>query len=205
MTEARIMRRDRPTADQRREEILSAAVQCFREKGFHAASMSSIAAAFGMSAGHIYNYFESKDAIIEALVDKWSELLLKELTLNWSPDPEKSKKYIAENVAKELRRWTDATNRALFFEIAAECTRNERIAAAVKRAQDKALQHLYEQALQKYAEMNIPAPSDLRLKILSGMAFIEGMGIKVISQYPDADMDKIIYLCTETISNLQRL
>ena len=56
-----------PKAAQRCEEILDAAIRCFREKGFHAASMSSIAKAFGMSAGHIYNYFDSKEDIIEAI------------------------------------------------------------------------------------------------------------------------------------------
>ena len=60
-----------PKAAQRREEILDAAIRCFREKGFHAASMSSIAKAFGMSAGHIYNYFDSKEDIIEAIVNRW--------------------------------------------------------------------------------------------------------------------------------------
>lgn len=60
-----------PKAAQRCEEILDAAIRCFREKGFHAASMSSIAKAFGMSAGHIYNYFDSKEDIIEAIVNRW--------------------------------------------------------------------------------------------------------------------------------------
>ena len=40
-------------ADVRRQQILSAAARCFREKGFHGASISQISKAAGMSAGHI--------------------------------------------------------------------------------------------------------------------------------------------------------
>lgn len=198
------MNRERPTADQRREEILAAAVRCFREKGFHAASMSSIAAAFGMSAGHIYNYFESKDAIIEALVDKWSEEYVKQLRFHWSLDPENNRRNIAETIETELRRWQDDTNRALFFEIAAECTRNSRIDAAVKRAQDKALQHLYEQAVQKYQEGGMPVPSNLRQRILAGMALIEGVGMKIINRHPEIGMDDVVRLCVGAIAGLDR-
>lgn len=57
-------------AELRRQQILDAAAECFRKSGFHGASMSEIAKSFGMSAGHIYNYFESKEAIIEAMVKR---------------------------------------------------------------------------------------------------------------------------------------
>ncbi len=51
-------------ADVRRHQILSAAARCFRERGFHGASVSQISKAAGMSAGHMYHYFENKEAII---------------------------------------------------------------------------------------------------------------------------------------------
>lgn len=44
-------------AQQRREEIIRAAHKCFITRGFHATGMADIAREFGMSAGHIYNYF----------------------------------------------------------------------------------------------------------------------------------------------------
>ncbi|MBM6982776.1 MAG: TetR/AcrR family transcriptional regulator [Mesosutterella multiformis] len=79
-----------PKAAQRREEILDAAIRCFREKGFHAASMSSIAKAFGMSAGHIYNYFDSKEDIIEAIVNRWLDNYIHTIRIRWNPDPVES-------------------------------------------------------------------------------------------------------------------
>lgn len=53
--------------DQRREQILRAARQCFAESGFHGASMQMICAAAQMSPGALYRYFPSKEAIIEAI------------------------------------------------------------------------------------------------------------------------------------------
>jgi len=54
----------------RRDQILSAAMKCFVENGFHGSSMAELAKRAGMSVGHIYHYYESKDAIIEAIVDR---------------------------------------------------------------------------------------------------------------------------------------
>lgn len=63
-------------AKQRREQILTAAAKCFLSKGFHATGMGDIAREFGMSAGHIYNYFPSKMAIIEEVLLRGSRTIL---------------------------------------------------------------------------------------------------------------------------------
>ncbi|HNF78311.1 MAG TPA: helix-turn-helix domain-containing protein, partial [Thauera aminoaromatica] len=63
-------------ATARRQQILAAAAQCFREHGFHGASIARISKIAGMSAGHIYHYFENKEAIIAAIVAQDLETLL---------------------------------------------------------------------------------------------------------------------------------
>ncbi|WP_158240495.1 TetR/AcrR family transcriptional regulator [Telmatospirillum siberiense] len=54
----------------RRKQILDAASECFRRKGFRGASMMDISESAGLSTGHIYHYFENKEAIVEAVVDR---------------------------------------------------------------------------------------------------------------------------------------
>ena len=54
----------------RRTQILDAAKACFVRHGFHGASMQQICAAAEMSAGNLYRYFPSKDAIIEGLCER---------------------------------------------------------------------------------------------------------------------------------------
>jgi TetR/AcrR family transcriptional repressor of uid operon len=55
--------------EEKRREILEAAARCFGRNGFQGASISHICAEAGMSAGHLYHYFHSKEAIIEAMID----------------------------------------------------------------------------------------------------------------------------------------
>jgi AcrR family transcriptional regulator len=50
----------------KRSQIIEAAERCFIRKGFHQTSMQDICAEAGMSAGNLYRYFPSKEAIIEA-------------------------------------------------------------------------------------------------------------------------------------------
>src|SRR5690625_5601116 len=61
---------DTPKGEARRAQILDAAAECFRREGFHGASMGRIAAAAGMSRGHVFHYFKRKDDIVEAIVDR---------------------------------------------------------------------------------------------------------------------------------------
>jgi AcrR family transcriptional regulator len=51
-----------------RSEILQIAGNMFLEVGFAATSMSAIAARLGGSKGTLYNYFESKEELLEAFV-----------------------------------------------------------------------------------------------------------------------------------------
>jgi AcrR family transcriptional regulator len=52
--------------EQRRGEILGAAEQVFAARGFHEASVESIAEAAGFATGTIYLYFEDKEALYVA-------------------------------------------------------------------------------------------------------------------------------------------
>jgi AcrR family transcriptional regulator len=54
-------------AEKRRNQIMEAALSCFRRRGFHQTSMQEICHAAQMSAGAIYRYFPSKTDIIAAI------------------------------------------------------------------------------------------------------------------------------------------
>jgi AcrR family transcriptional regulator len=51
----------------RRELIVAAAERAFVRHGFHAATMQQVADEAGMSAGNLYRYFPSKEALVEGL------------------------------------------------------------------------------------------------------------------------------------------
>jgi AcrR family transcriptional regulator len=54
----------------RRKEILRAAARVFAERGLREAKVSDIARAAGLSHGLIYHYFDSKDALAEAIFEE---------------------------------------------------------------------------------------------------------------------------------------
>ena len=54
----------------RRTEILDAAERCFARAGFHRASMQDICGEASMSAGNLYRYFPSKEALIAGICER---------------------------------------------------------------------------------------------------------------------------------------
>src|SRR5262245_22753118 len=54
--------------EEKRRQILEAAELCFAQSGFRA-SMADICAEAQMSPGHVYHYFENKEAIVRALTE----------------------------------------------------------------------------------------------------------------------------------------
>lgn len=54
--------------EQKRTLILQAALELFADEGFHNTSISKIAKSAGISKGLMYNYFESKEALLKEIV-----------------------------------------------------------------------------------------------------------------------------------------
>jgi len=64
-----------PSQD-KRECILSAALELFAEKGFYGTAVPEIAQKAGVAAGTIYRYFESKEAVVNAVYQRHKQMLL---------------------------------------------------------------------------------------------------------------------------------
>lgn len=57
-------------AEQHRREIVDAAERLVKGNGLHQLKLRDIAKESGKSLGNLYNYFQNKEAIIEALVER---------------------------------------------------------------------------------------------------------------------------------------
>ena len=68
-----------------RNRILSAALQCFAEHGYEAASVSTISQQAGVSKGAFYHHFASKQALFAALLEEWLSGLDVQATLMATP------------------------------------------------------------------------------------------------------------------------
>jgi AcrR family transcriptional regulator len=62
-----------------RQDILEAAAQIFSQKGFHATSMSEIAAAVNLQKASLYHHISSKQEILVSILDNALEIITDEV------------------------------------------------------------------------------------------------------------------------------
>jgi AcrR family transcriptional regulator len=96
---------ERPAAaEEKRRQLLDAAVRVFARKGFHASRVGDIAEEAGVAHGLLYHYFESKDQVLEAVFhENWSVLLSRIESVEETDEPAADQlRHIAAIV---LRTW----------------------------------------------------------------------------------------------------
>ena len=135
----------------RQDEIIVAARRCFRASGFHAASMSQIALEAQLSVGQIYRYFASKDAIIEEMIRRIIDYRIAEMESN--PQTQRLAQVLA------WRQTLSHDDDALMLEVAAEATRNPRVAVMMAQADAR----MYETACAYLKKMH-PHLEDSRVR-----------------------------------------
>lgn len=124
-------------AEQKRTAILRAAMRCFAEKGLQKASIADICAAAGMRSGHVYYYFRSKDAIVEAAYQIGLDDLIARLETTMQGEDIVSLIVDMHSKAENDRRSWDMTP-GLRLEFLAESARNPRL-MAIDTAQNERL------------------------------------------------------------------
>ncbi len=70
------MARTPKVVEDRREQIMDAALRVFAQKGFDKATNKDIADEAGITPGLIYHYFESKEKLLKAILEEHSPLRL---------------------------------------------------------------------------------------------------------------------------------
>lgn len=66
----------RKEAEERRNEVLDAADELFSQKGFDGTSTNDILGKVGIARGTLYYHFKSKEDIMDALIERYSDRLL---------------------------------------------------------------------------------------------------------------------------------
>jgi AcrR family transcriptional regulator len=60
-------------SDDKRARLLEAALDLFETRGFDAVAVPEIAAKAGVAVGTVYRYFETKEALVNALYRQWKQ------------------------------------------------------------------------------------------------------------------------------------
>ena len=184
-------------AEVRRQQILDAAEQCFRERGFHNASMAEIARTFGMSAGHIYNYFDSKEAIIAAIVERdLAGFFRRAEELRAAGDLVEA---IVERIEAGVADKLDRRKSALQLEVLAEAGRSPPIAEMVQSVDARV-----RAVLRKLLHDGLPAgreTRDLDGRIDVLMALFDGLMVRTL-RHPGISRQQVTRVLRSAIRSL---
>jgi AcrR family transcriptional regulator len=159
--------------EERRAAILEAAQRCFRRNGFHSASIASICKEAGISPGHLYHFFPSKEAIVEAIVEGDRERM-KAAVAEIADQPDLIKALVhALEVIDSGSGF--AFDNVLSAEIVAEAARNPRVSEilgrfdADARAELGRLLRLGQDAGQVRRDLDVEAMAGVLLVIMDGL------------------------------------
>jgi AcrR family transcriptional regulator len=181
--------------ERRRRQVLDAAEVCFRRHGFHGASMAGVAAEAGMSVGHIYRYFENKEAIIAAFAERDLEDTVEQFA-RMREAPDGAVAAMIEGLEECVDQVANKQSASVYLEVMAEAARNPKIAklaSAHHQVTRSLLMSLF--ASGRGAEMSASQIEDLT-EILQ--LFIAGLRVRAIHD-PEIDRARIVRLLQKIV------
>ncbi|MFM5948641.1 MAG: TetR/AcrR family transcriptional regulator [Novosphingobium sp.] len=118
------MARPQSDIDAGRQHLVELAIALIEERGSSAMTMSEIAARAGMSPASFYRYFESKDALVEAVAEHWFQpkvAIMEEVVASDLPPRRKMFEFFARRFALMQAQWeSDPLAFATYAELGSE-------------------------------------------------------------------------------------
>ncbi len=129
--------------DEMKQVVLDGAMKAFTSKGYHTATIADIAEAAGLGKGTLYLYFESKEAIAEAMADSH----IKSMEAHFFTDELPGSLEVFVNRLSKMMDVPDEQARfvRVFFEVFGQSFASETFAAGVSGFFEKFGGHLAKQ------------------------------------------------------------
>lgn len=177
-----------------REQILSAAGECFRERGFKATTMHEIAKRAGMSVGNLYNYFDGKDAIIDEIAKREVDRLAKEVdeVVNGRMSIQEQREQFFES----LRHRLTLSRARVKIELYEEAAKNERLGLILTRSDEQLRELIKKMHRSRNAENLSEEELDVRVEL--DMALCDGLSFRLIAN-PKLDKERVARASAYTI------
>lgn len=185
-------------AEQRRNQIVDAAKTCFRQHGFHGASMAEIAQHSRLSVGQIYRYFANKNAIIEEIVNRIISEKMHRLE-----DMSDHINLIAGTLAARALYQTagqSENDHLLMLEVTAEATRNPLVAKMLSDAEARLFRHVCHNLKKLYPNFS---DADIAARVEFIAVLSEGTGYRMLTTQK-ADIKLLEGLYQQALSHLFR-
>jgi AcrR family transcriptional regulator len=201
MTEKTLPRSNVTRAESRRQQVLEAAAVCFRRSGFRGASMSEISALAGMSTGHIYHYFKSKEAIVEAIVARDLQQGLADIdALKGASDIVQS---LIDGATDCIIDRAKLSEPALVLEILAEASRNPAISGVMGDCKTAIRRSLLEALEIGRTQGSVAADAEIEVACTMLMLIFDGITVQSVVN-PLFDRDVILQQLVLLLNRLLR-
>ena len=181
---------DPALAHARREQVLSAAADCFRRKGYHGAGMAEISRTAGMSAGHIYNYFDSKEAIIESIIEKdMAEMF--SIFQQFEDHPSDVLTALIDGLNMGVKRHMDTGSCVVRLDMMAEASRNSKVEMLLRDADTQARERMRKLLISEKSALKNHSEQELESRINVIFSMMTGLLLRKVL-YPELTEENVL-------------
>ncbi|MDP8255785.1 MAG: TetR/AcrR family transcriptional regulator [Candidatus Alcyoniella australis] len=113
--------RDYDRKENTRQDLLNAAIDVFYDKGYHRSLISDIVARAGVGQGTFYRHFKSKRDLIDAIMDRFGQMLLSQF------------EFMTVNLPSNADEYRDASMNAVMA-MAVLAEKNRKLALLLREA-----------------------------------------------------------------------
>lgn len=120
--------------EQRRKQIVDAAVDVFLKKGYGRASMNDICAEAELSAGACYSYYPSKDELVCAIAQRSRKRNADEIKKAAALDPTRPLHSVVRQFLEELRERKNLRAYSLDYDLMSESRHNKEVRDIMRKS-----------------------------------------------------------------------
>jgi len=163
--------------ESRRQQIMDAALELFAREGYVHCSIARLTAHAGISKGLLYNYFESKEALLVAIIEESLEEILTYI------DPDQNGVLTPDEMESLIRKTFGAIREnqefwTLYIGIILQPGVKEYLQG---KPYEKLMDHCGPMMMNYFVEMGFEHP---QLEMLTFSAMLEGFGVLMLYAYP---------------------
>ncbi len=185
------MSKQTDTYMQRRREILEAAERCVLRDGLRKLRLRDIAKESGQSLGNFYNYFENKQALIEALVEKEVDWFIRSATLPSEPLPPGA--VFRERLRRRLETFVSAylspDGVKTMMSIASEALVDPKVRAILKAANKRVCERMIANIPEDREVIERLPPEVLEVRMQLTRSMLESVRVMLVF---DDDLDPVL-------------
>ncbi|MGD8370379.1 MAG: TetR/AcrR family transcriptional regulator [Syntrophobacterales bacterium] len=168
------------------KKILMAATELFARQGYHKTTITDIAQAVTLTSGAVFHHFPSKEALLEAVVDRLARGI--DIYSDHLNRAEKGSLAVAQGVVdimcEHFRRQPEAT-----ICLAALATEF----AGSRNPMENRLKEVYEDFIEAFSRIleNHPKVTDSRAAATALIGAVQGIAVQGLLQAPERSIDEL--------------